>query len=82
MANCQKMAIKGWEIAMHGYNHIYDNDTNKRDFFEYGGKSEFMVIHWKTNQKLKKGLEILKKNDIKIELFSPNHTYDFNIFKL
>ena len=37
----KKWQLKGWEIAMHGYNHIYDNDTNKKDFFEYGGKSEF-----------------------------------------
>ena len=26
---------------MHGYNHIYDQETNKNDFFKYGGKSEF-----------------------------------------
>ena len=26
---------------MHGYNHIYDNDTNKKTFLNYGGKSEF-----------------------------------------
>ena len=26
---------------MHGYNHIYDQETNKKDFFGYGGKSEF-----------------------------------------
>ena len=32
---------KGWEIAMHGYAHIYDRETNKNDFFNYGGKSEF-----------------------------------------
>ena len=31
----------GWSIAMHGYNHYYDKETNKKDFFNYGGKSEF-----------------------------------------
>ena len=36
---------KGWEIAMHGYNHIYDQETNKKDFFGYGGKSEFLGTH-------------------------------------
>ena len=79
----KKWQLKGWEIAMHGYNHIYDNDTNKRDFFEYGGKSEFYG-HSLENQsnKIKKGLEIFKKNDIKIRtFFSPNHTYDFNTFE-
>ena len=79
----KKWQLKGWEIAMHGYNHIYDNDTNKKDFFEYGGKSEFYG-HSLENQsnKIKKGLEIFKKNDIKIRtFFSPNHTYDFNTFE-
>ena len=64
---------------MHGYNHIYDQETNKNDFFKYGGKSEFFG-HSLENQlsKIKKGLEIFKKK-IKIRsFFSPNHTYDHN----
>ena len=79
----KKWQLKGWEIAMHGYNHIYDNDTNKKDFFEYGGKSEFYGHSLNSqSKKIKKGLEIFKKNDIKIRtFFSPNHTYDFNTFK-
>ena len=32
---------KNWEIAMHGYNHKYSFDTKKKDYFNYGGKSEF-----------------------------------------
>ena len=31
----------GWEISMHGYTHIYDSKTNKKDYFNYGGDSEF-----------------------------------------
>ena len=79
----KKWQLKGWEIAMHGYNHIYDNDTNRKDYFKYGGKSEFFG-HSLNNQsnKIKKGLEIFKKNDIKIRtFFSPNHTYDYNTFE-
>ena len=74
---------KGWEIAMHGYNHIYDKDTEKKDFFKYGGKSEFFG-HTLINQsnKIKKGLEIFEKNNIKKKtFFSPNHTYDLNTFE-
>ena len=26
---------------MHGYTHVYDNETKKKDYFNYGGKSEF-----------------------------------------
>tara|TARA_B100000575_G_C23024346_1_gene589878 strand:- start:211 stop:939 length:729 start_codon:yes stop_codon:yes gene_type:complete len=79
----KKWQSKGWEIAMHGYNHIYDNDTNKKDFFEYGGRSEFYGHSLdKQSNKIKKGLEIFKKNNIKIRtFFSPNHTYDFNTFE-
>jgi len=74
---------KGWEIAMHGYNHIYDQETNKKDFFGYGGKSEFFGNSLEDQLiKIKKGLEIFVKNDIKIRtFFSPNHTYDLNTFK-
>ena len=66
----KKWQSKGWEIAMHGYNHIYDKETNKKDFFKYGGKSEFFG-HTLTESinKIKKGLEIFKKNDIKIRTF-------------
>ena len=32
---------KGWEISMHGFDHVYNSDTMKKDFFGYGGKSEF-----------------------------------------
>ena len=79
----KKWQLKGWEIAMHGYNHIYDNDTKKKDFFEYGGKSEFYGHSLNSQlKKIKKGLDIFKKNDIKIRtFFSPNHTYDFNTFE-
>ena len=72
-----------WSIAMHGYNHLYDKDTNKRDFFNHGGKSEFFG-HSYENQllKIKKGLDIFKKRNIKIEIFfAPNHTYDENTFR-
>ena len=24
---------KGWQIAMHGYTHIYDRETKKKDYF-------------------------------------------------
>ena len=37
----KKWQSKGWTIAMHGYSHVYDSETNKKDFFGYGGKSEF-----------------------------------------
>jgi predicted deacetylase len=73
---------KGWEISMHGYNHLYVTETNKNDYFKYGGKSEFFgeSLVSQTN-KIQKGLEIFKKNNIKVRsFFAPNHTYDANTF--
>ncbi len=78
-----KWQLKGWEVAMHGYTHIYDKDTHKKDFFNYGGKSEFFG-HSVDDQivKIKKGLKIFKDNNIKIRVFfAPNHTYDKNTFE-
>ena len=72
----------GWKIAMHGYTHVYDNETKKKDFFGYGGKSEFFghSLDEQTNR-IKKGIEIFKKNDLDINVFfAPNHTYDENTF--
>ena len=74
---------KGWEIAMHGYNHLYEIETNKKDFFKYGGKSEFYGQSLeRQSSKIEDGLKIFQKNNIKIRtFFSPNHTYDKNTFE-
>ena len=50
---------KGWEISMHGYSHVYDSETNKKDYFNYGGKSEFFGHTLEEQKKrIKNGLEI------------------------
>ena len=71
---------KGWEIAMHGFSHVYDKETNKKDYFNYGGRSEFYGHDYETQlYRIKKGLK--KFNDEKINIrsfFAPNHTYDEN----
>ena len=73
----------GWEIAIHGYNHKYTSDTFKKDFFYYGGKSEFYGYPLDIQvSKIQKSIEIFKKNKIKTQcFFAPNHTYDLNTFK-
>ena len=78
-----KWKAKNWEIAMHGYTHIYDTNTNKKDYFNYGGRSEFFG-HSIENQieKIKNGLKVFEKNNINIRVFyAPNHTYDKNTFE-
>jgi len=72
----------GWKIAMHGYSHVYDRQTNKKDFFQHGGMSEFFghSLEEQTD-KLKKGLKIFEDQKIEIKIFfAPNHTYDSNTF--
>ena len=72
----------GWEICMHGYTHVYDNNTNKKDFFNYGGKSEFYGHSLiEQSKRINNGLKIFSKNNINIRsFFAPNHTYDYNTF--
>ena len=73
---------KGWEISMHGYNHLYNQKTFKKDYFKHGGRSEFFGETFDNqSDKIIKGLEIFKKNHIHIRsFFAPNHTYDDNTF--
>ena len=73
---------KGWEISMHGNTHVYENKSKKKDYFGYGGNSEFYGHSLeKQSQKIREGLNKFKNEKIKIRSFyAPNHTYDLNTF--
>lgn len=79
----KKWQSLGWEIAVHGYNHKYTSNTNKKDYFNYGGKSEFFGYSLNDQvSKLEKSLKIFKENNINTRcFFAPNHTYDLNTFE-
>ena len=71
---------KGWEIGMHGNNHVYDKYCNKSDYLGHGGNSEF-CNHTYQNQleKIKCGLDKFNSENINIRtFFAPNHTFDNN----
>ena len=74
---------KGWEISMHGYAHLYEQQTKKKDIFNYGGASEFYGLDYENQlNKIKLGLEKFREKDIFIRsFFAPNHTYDLNTLK-
>ena len=74
---------KGWEISMHGYSHVYSQQTKKKDYFNYGGLSEFYGLNYDEQiLKVRLGLQKFKEKDIKVRsFFAPNHTYDLNTFK-
>ena len=74
---------KGWEITMHGCNHLYTQKSDKKDIFNYGGNSEFYGLDYSMQlNKIKTGLEEFKKREIKVRsFFAPNHIYDSNTLK-
>ena len=73
---------KGWEIAMHGYTHVYDKTCQNDDYFNYGGGSEFSGHSLEIQMlRIKNGLKKFDDEKIKIRtFFAPNHTYDKNTF--
>ncbi len=74
---------KGWEITMHGFNHVYTQKSDKRDIFNYGGNSEFYGLEYEEQlKKIETGLEKFKSSKIKVRsFFAPNHIYDNNTLK-
>ena len=74
---------KGWEIAMHGYTHVYDKKCGYKDYFNYGGGSEFFGLSLSDQKiKIESGFKKFVKENIKIRsFFAPNHTYDLNTFR-
>ena len=74
---------KGWEITMHGCNHLYTQKSDKKDIFNYGGDSEFYGLDYSAQlNKIKIGLKEFKKREIKVRsFFAPNHIYDNNTLK-
>ena len=75
---------KGWEITMHGFNHLYtQKSNNKKDIFNYGGNSEFYGLKYSEQlSKIQSGLSEFNKRNIKVRsFFAPNHIYDKNTLK-
>ena len=81
--NVNNWQNKGWEITMHGCNHLYTQESDKKDIFNYGGHSEFYNLSYNSQlKKIKTGLEEFEKRKIKIRsFFAPNHIYDDNTLK-
>jgi len=71
---------KGWEISMHGSDHVFDTSTNNKDYFSHGGMSEFFGHSLDVQfSKIKNGLKKFNEEKIKVRSFyAPNHTYDEN----
>lgn len=72
---------KGYKIAMHGFNHVYDTKT--RGNINCGFKSEFAGHSFiKQYEKIKKGKEILESHNVYTDVFfAPSHSYDDNTLR-
>ena len=69
-SNVREWENKGWEIAMHGNNHLYEKESFKKDYFKYGGSSEFWGQPLDIQKKkIKKGLEKFHNEKISIRVF-------------
>lgn len=74
----QSWIIKGWSIAVHGFNHVYStkdggiNPVNLRS--EFAGES--LAVQ---KEKIGKAISIMKEHDIEPKVFfAPAHTFDEN----
>jgi len=79
----RKWKRKGWEISMHGFSHLYEQQTKKKDYFKYGGNSEFYGLNYDIQlSKIEDGIKKFREEGIEIRsFFAPNHTYDLNTMK-
>lgn len=74
--------INGWEIALHGYDHVCItesggiNPINKR--------SEFAAVPYEIQKyKIERGVEILRSHGINPKIFfAPSHTFDLNTIQV
>ena len=58
---------KGWEISMHGFTHVYDKNSKNKDYFGYGGESEFCEHPLEVQiSRIKDGLKKFENEKIRI----------------
>lgn len=67
----------GWTIALHGYNHVY-HQTSEKGMNPIWNKSEFVGLPLSEQRtKIREGLKIMKQHGFNIKyFFAPSHTFD------
>jgi predicted deacetylase len=73
---------KGWDIAFHGYNHVYTT-KNGGLVFKTEKNSEFAGVPFNIQEtKIKRGIEIFRQNGIEPKIWvAPSHTFDESTLK-
>lgn len=73
---------RGWDIALHGYTHVYDQD-NPQTLLCGRKHSEFAGNNYENQcEKIKRGKLIMESHGLKTTMFfAPAHTYDANTLR-
>ena len=71
---------KGWEIALHGYNHCYLSNDGLKGLNPMWQRSEFAGLSIDAQRKkIKDGISIMRKHEVNpLFFFAPSHTFDEN----
>lgn len=79
-SKCKTWERKGWEIALHGYDHCFISDKGMSGLNPLWARSEFAGVSLeKQKEKIRKGVAKLRTNGIEPKIFfAPAHTYDDN----
>lgn len=69
---------KDWEIALHGFNHVYTSSSGGVNPVNY--RSEFAGISLEAQRnKIAKGIKVFQEKAVKVKIFfPPSHTFDLN----
>jgi predicted deacetylase len=73
---------EGWEIAIHGYNHVYT--TRASGLLGINKRSEFAGLPYDTQQnKIRNAIRVFKKNGIHPRTFiAPSHSFDHTTLRI
>lgn len=71
---------KGWNIALHGYEHLCISDEGLKGLNPFWKRSEFAGLSLDQQKlKIRKGIRILREHKFKPKyFFAPSHTFDKN----
>lgn len=74
---------KGWQIALHGYDHVCISKEGMKGLNPFWERSEFAGLPLEQQKrKISNGIKILREHDVKPKFFfAPSHTFDENTLK-
>ena len=79
----RKWDKKGWNIAMHGYQHLYHPSNKKDSIVPFYNRSEFTGLSLEIQrEKIRSSLALFYRNNIEPKIWiAPSHSFDKNTLK-